>query len=218
MGPEINASDIVKTAKVVFWDFDGVIKESVGVKTEAFQKLFVEYGPEVTEKIRLHHEANGGMSRFKKLPIYLEFANVEATDGEVNHLCNKFSDLVLDGVINSPWIPGVETFIRSNPNQQIFIVVSATPTEELLEIIDRLSLRSSFESIFGAPTSKIEAIKACLHRLSISATDAVMIGDASADLEAASLNKVPFILRRHNSNYKLAESFAGITINDLTEI
>ena len=216
MGSKINASELIKTAKVVFWDFDGVIKESVDVKTKAFQKLFVEYGTEVTEKIRLHHEANGGMSRFEKFPIYMEFANVRATDEKVNRLCEKFSDLVLDGVVNSPWIPGAETFIRSNTHQQIFIVVSATPTEELLEIIDRLNLRSSFESIFGAPTSKTEAIKASLHRLSISAADAVMIGDASADLEAASLNKVPFILRRHYSNSKLAESFAGITINDLT--
>lgn len=215
MGPKINASDIIKTAKVLFWDFDGVIKESVDVKTKAFQELFVEYGTEVTEKIRVHHEANGGMSRFEKFPIYMEFANIKATDEKVNRLCEKFSDLVLDGVVNSPWIPGAETFIRSNTNQQIFIVVSATPTEELLEIIERLNLRSSFESIFGAPTSKAEAIRTSLNRLSISAADAVMIGDASADLEAASLNKVPFILRRHYSNTKFTESFAGITINDL---
>lgn len=215
MGPKINASDLIKTAKVLFWDFDGVIKESVDVKTKAFQELFVEYGTEVTEKIRVHHEANGGMSRFEKFPIYMEFANIKATDEKIKRLCEKFSDLVLDGVVNSPWIPGAETFIRSNTNQQIFIVVSATPTEELLEIIERLNLRSSFESIFGAPTSKAEAIKTSLNRLSISAADAVMIGDASADLEAASLNKVPFILRRHYSNTKFSESFAGITINDL---
>ena len=215
MGPKINASGIIKTAKVLFWDFDGVIKESVDVKTKAFQELFVEYGTEVTEKIRVHHEANGGMSRFEKFPIYMEFANIKATDEKIKRLCEKFSDLVLDGVVNSPWIPGAETFIRSNTNQQIFIVVSATPTEELLEIIERLNLRFSFESIFGAPTSKAEAIRTSLNRLSISAADAVMIGDASADLEAASLNKVPFILRRHYSNTKFTESFAGITINDL---
>ena len=214
MVSKIKASDFVKTAKVVFWDFDGVIKESVDVKTKAFQKLFVEYGTEVTEKIRLHHEANGGMSRFEKFPIYLDFANVDVTKEKINRLCEKFSNLVLDGVFNSPWIPGVEIFIRTNPNQQVFIVVSATPTEELFEIIEKLNLGPIFESVFGAPTSKTEAIKACLHRLSISACDAVMIGDASADLDAASANKVPFILRRHSSNTKLVESFSGITIND----
>jgi len=218
MDPKISASVLVKSAKVIFWDFDGVIKESVNVKTLAFQKLFVEYGFEVSEKIRLHHEENGGMSRFEKIPIYMEFANLKPTDEKVNWLSKKFSNLVLEDVVSSPWIPGAETYIRSNTNQQIFIVVSATPTEELMEIIDRLNLKSSFESIFGAPVSKTESIKASLNRLSISAADAVMIGDASADLEAATLNKVPFILRRHSSNTKLAESFPGIIINNLSEI
>lgn len=215
MGAEINAGDLIKKALVVFWDFDGVIKESVDVKTKAFQSLFVEYGTEVTDKVREHHEANGGMSRFEKLPIYLNFANVTPTREKIDLLCKKFSDLVLDGVVNSPWIPGVESFIRSNPNQQIFIVISATPTEELLQIVERLDLNSNFESIFGAPTSKAAAINSSLARLSVSAKDAVMIGDASADLDAAKLNKVPFILRKHSSNSKLAESFSGIIINDL---
>lgn len=217
MGAGINdAAALIKNARVIFWDFDGVIKESVDVKTKAFQSLFVEYGTEVTDKVRLHHEANGGMSRFEKLPIYLDFANVAPTSEKLDTLCAKFSDLVLDGVVNSPWIPGVETFIRSNPNQQVFIVISATPTEELLEIIGRLDLDSRFESIFGAPTSKAEAIKSSLVRLSVPAADAVMIGDASVDLDAAFLNKVPFILRKHSSNSKFAESFSGPIINDLT--
>ena len=122
MDTKISASDLIKNAKVVFWDFDGVIKESVDIKTQAFQKLFAQYGSEVIEKVRRHHQENGGMSRFQKFPIYLGFANLKATSNDVNLLSAKFSDLVLDGVVNSPWIPGVEDFIRSNFYQQIFIV------------------------------------------------------------------------------------------------
>lgn len=214
MDTKISAADLIKNAKVVFWDFDGVIKESVDIKTQAFQKLFTKYGSEVTEKIRQHHEVNGGMSRFQKFPIYLGFANLKATSDDVNLLSAKFSDLVLDGVVNSPWIPGVEDFIRSNFYQQIFIVVSATPTDELVEIIDLLNLRSSFESIFGAPIAKADAIKSCISRLAVSASEAVMIGDASADLNAADLNQVPFILRKHSSNIKLAEGYSGAIINN----
>ncbi|MEC7219091.1 MAG: hypothetical protein VXW29_01645, partial [SAR324 cluster bacterium] len=32
--------------KLIFWDFDGVIKDSVPLKTEAFDQLFCEYGEE----------------------------------------------------------------------------------------------------------------------------------------------------------------------------
>ena len=214
MDAKVSASDLIKNAKVVFWDFDGVIKESVDIKTQAFQKLFTKYGSEVTEKVRKHHEENGGMSRFQKFPIYLAFANLKATNDDVKLLSAMFSDLVLDGVVNSPWIPGVENFIRSNSYQQIFIVVSATPTDELVEIIDRLNLRSCFESIFGAPITKADAIQSSISKLAVSASEAVMIGDASADLNAADLNQVPFILRKHSSNIRLAEGYSGVMINN----
>lgn len=61
-----------KKAKVVFWDFDGVIKESVEIKTIAFIGLFEEFGSEVYNRVREHHIANGGMSRLKKNTTLLE--------------------------------------------------------------------------------------------------------------------------------------------------
>ena len=51
--------------------FDGVIKESVSVKTDAFVDLFRPYGRDVCEQVRKHHLANGGMSRYQKMPTYL---------------------------------------------------------------------------------------------------------------------------------------------------
>ena len=42
----------LKSAKVIFWDFDGVIKDSVKVKTDAFEKLFSTYGNDIVKKIR----------------------------------------------------------------------------------------------------------------------------------------------------------------------
>lgn len=55
--------------KAIFWDFDGVIAESVNVKTEAFYNLYLPYGIEIAEKVRRHHLDNGGMSRFENSAI-----------------------------------------------------------------------------------------------------------------------------------------------------
>ena len=52
--------------KLVFWDFDGVIKDSVLAKTNAFRLLFEEHLPELIEQICEHHRTHGGLSRFKK--------------------------------------------------------------------------------------------------------------------------------------------------------
>ena len=63
----------IKEIQLIFWDFDGVIKDSVQVKISSFCKLFEHYGLEVVEKIRVHNERNGGMSRYMKFPIYLDW-------------------------------------------------------------------------------------------------------------------------------------------------
>ena len=57
---------------LIFWDFDGVIKESVSVKTDAYVELFSLYGSDICKQVRKHHLANGGMSRYDKIPLYLK--------------------------------------------------------------------------------------------------------------------------------------------------
>ncbi len=69
--------------KVLFWDFDGVIKDSVDVKTKAFIKLFEEYGVGISTKVKEHHLANGGMSRFEKFPLYASWVGKELSNEQL---------------------------------------------------------------------------------------------------------------------------------------
>ncbi len=57
--------------QVVFFDFDGVILDSVDVKTKAFAKMFRHYGPEVEQVVVDYHLANGGVSQVQKIRILL---------------------------------------------------------------------------------------------------------------------------------------------------
>ena len=52
--------------QAVVFDFDGVILESADCKTDAFVELYEPHGPDVVAKVRAHHLANLGISRFKK--------------------------------------------------------------------------------------------------------------------------------------------------------
>ena len=54
------------SAKIMFWDFDGVIKESTDIKTEAYTSLFDDRGVDFCEFVRRHHLENVGLSRFEK--------------------------------------------------------------------------------------------------------------------------------------------------------
>lgn len=203
---------------VIFWDFDGVIKESIEVKTQAFVKLFEPFGAEVAEQVREHHIANGGMSRFDKLPIYLRWSGEEPSQSRVSEYCERFEQLVLQGVIDAPWVPGAESYLRSNPYRQTFVLVSATPQDELEQILHALDLTRCFAEIFGAPTRKKDAICMALDARGFAPYDCLVIGDARADLEAAEANQVPFLLRRHETNADMFVDYAGSSVKDFTTL
>jgi phosphoglycolate phosphatase-like HAD superfamily hydrolase len=214
----MTGAEAVGAARLVVWDFDGVIKDSLDVKTRAFVRLFEPYGTAVAEQVRRHHEANGGTSRFEKIPLYLRCAGEEPTDRRVGELCDAFGALVRQAVIDAPWVAGAETYLRTNPRRQLFVLVSATPHGELMSILEALDLHRCFAEVFGAPTRKAEAIRQALTRLGVEAWESVMIGDASADMEAALACDVPFVLRRHASNASGFASYTGPSIEDLAHV
>lgn len=203
--------------KLCFWDFDGVIKDSVEVKTEAYISLFEPFGFDVAEKVRNHHVKNGGMSRFDKLPIYLQWAGVESSCETVAYYCEKFSQRVLQGVIDSPWVAGVETYLHNNHQKQIYVLVSATPQGELEYILQVLNLVKCFSRVYGAPTPKQQAISKTIEELDLKPSQCLMIGDAIADLEAARNNQVPFLLRKHESNANTFSSYSGPYVGDFVQ-
>ena len=108
--------------KIVFWDFDGVIKDSVEVKTNAFRELFRSFGEEVMVKVTTHHINNGGLSRFNKIPIYLTYAGIDPTEKNINDFCNQFAVLVEDEFVNCNWVPGVlPVFTNCKKKNQHFV-------------------------------------------------------------------------------------------------
>ena len=206
----------IEQKQVVFWDFDGVIKDSVDVTTRAFETLFLPYGTGVAARVRVHHEANGGVSRFEKIPIYLNWAGLQVSDDQICAFCDEFSGLVLQGVIDSPWVPGVRDYLLDHCGQQYFVLITATPQEEIEYILDRIGIAHCFREVYGAPGGKSEAIAEVLRRLEVEPAKALMIGDAEADLLAARANTIPFLLRRTVINQHLQASCDGPQFDNLT--
>lgn len=206
----------MKEFSTIFWDFDGVIKDSVGVKTQAYMQLVQPFGDGVVKRVKEHHEVHGGMSRFDKFPLYLQWAGEEPNQSRVSEFCDRFGQLVLQGVIDAPWVAGVEDYLRSNRYQQTFVLVSATPQDELEQILHMLDLMTCFAAVFGAPTYKKDAIRMTLAARGLDPHDCLMIGDARADIEAAEANQVPFLLRRHETNAKVFADYTGPSVKDFT--
>lgn len=212
--PLHKVSDLLQSADIVFWDFDGVIKDSVTVKSDAFESLFSSYGHSISKKVRCHHEANGGISRFKKIPIYLDWVSEPTDEGTVKAFCDRFSKLVQQAVVDAPWVPGVRQYLMENYTRQRFVLVTATPQEEILKILKEIDLDSCFAQVNGAPKSKAESIKAALKQWRYEPHQAVMLGDSRSDLIAAQVNDLNFLLRTTPLNEALRSQFKVMTFPD----
>ena len=109
---------LINQSEVIFWDFDGVIKDSVEVKSIAFEKLFSDYGHDFTDRVRSHHERNMGVSRFENIPLYLSWSNEIITTNIIQEFCNNLSLLVKQSVIDSPWVHGFLEFIERHQTKK----------------------------------------------------------------------------------------------------
>jgi len=206
--------NLINYSNVVFWDFDGVIKDSIEVKSIAFEKLFSVYGSRISNKIRNHHIENNGVSRYEKIPLYMSWCNELVTKKNIQSNCNKFSSLVKKSVIESPWVPGFLEIVKKKNNRQKHVLVTATPKDEVEEILKKLEIRHFFHNVYGSPVPKKEAISKELNKLSISPENAIMIGDSNNDYEAAKDNNVMFFLRCTDFNKDLQQLCKGNTFKD----
>ena len=146
-------------ADVIFWDFDGVIKESSAIKSLAFVEMFSKYGNEVLEKVMEHHQLNGGISREVKIPLYFsKFVGFSLTSQETEDRCLEYSKMVVQKVIDAPWVAGVLDYLKFNSYQQRFVLITGTPYLEIIKILTALDIIDCFQKVYGSPTTKKKAL------------------------------------------------------------
>ena len=182
--------------KAIIFDYDGVIAESVNVKTETFAKMYKPYCNEIVVKVMKHHEANGGMSRFEKFKIYhKDFLEQEINSLKVAELAKQFSDIVLQKVADSPYVEGAYNFISSNYQKYNFYISTGTPTDEIEIILEKNDIRKYFKNVYGSPERKNIHVKKILKKYNLSKKEVVFVGDALTDRDAARDNGIEFIAR-----------------------
>ena len=185
--------------KVILFDFDGVIVESCDIKTEAFAKLFAVEEKADLKAIVSYHKSNAGVSRFEKFKhIYRAILKRPLSGEEFRGLCDRFSRLVMESVIGAPYVKGAMEFLKKYSSIYKYFLLSATPQEELNEIVSRRGIGSFFGGIYGAPNRKKDIVKDILVGERIIPQDALYVGDAMSDYKASEENGIGFIARLHN--------------------
>ena len=176
-----------------FFDFDGVLADSVEVKTRAFAKLFEPHGAKVVSKVIAHHRRYGGMTRVEKFRhYYSEYLGRNLNDERLADLCRRFSELVVDEVVAAPEIDGAEEFLQRWCRRLACFVISATPDEEIKQIVKRRGMAEYFKEVLGAPVDKRKNLEILLAKYNLNPSRCFFFGDAESDYLAAHTCGVDF--------------------------
>jgi phosphoglycolate phosphatase-like HAD superfamily hydrolase len=180
--------------RAIIFDFDGVLVESVDIKTRAFAELYKEYGKEIIDKVVAYHLKNGGVSRFEKFRYYHNVLLGKSLSKEEEiELGNCFSSLVEDMVIKCPWVTGAKEFLNKFYKKIDFHIASGTPDSELLRIIKSRNMSHYFITINGSSRKKGEIALGVLNEYNYDSNMVYMVGDALSDYEGAMEANISFV-------------------------
>ena len=180
--------------QAIIFDFDGVLVDSLAIKGEAFATLYAEYGHDIAHKVLQYHHQHGGISRFEKFRYFHHtFLKKTISETELDTLNNRFSQLVMNAVIQANAITGSDAALAVLQEKLPLHVVSATPEDELKTIVIARNMQHYFASVHGSPETKLTHIKSILLKYRYHPMQTVMIGDALVDYHAAVDAAIQFV-------------------------
>ncbi len=175
-------------------DFDGVIVDSVDVKSAAFADIYAGEDPGVVARIVAYQLHHGGVSRRSK---FQHFETVmlarDADEARLDDLCRRFSDLVVAKVIAAPLLPGALDFLEAAQGACDLFLVSGTPEVELRHIVRERGLEGYFVAVHGSPRTKVDLFRTILAERGCAAHQAVAVGDSITECDAALSLGIPFV-------------------------
>jgi phosphoglycolate phosphatase-like HAD superfamily hydrolase len=209
----------MKKIKNIFFDFDGVIAESVSAKTAAFKEMYLPYGKEIADQVVTYHIKHGGVSRFEKFKYWeKKFFNHDISEDRVAELAKQFSDLVLNKVIFSEEVLGAKDFIEKYAKKLNFWIITGTPTQEIKIIAKEKGLTEYFIGIHGSPNNKRYWTEYLIEKYSLKREETLFLGDATTDQDAAEFSKLHFVLRENEENNQIFKNYRGNRFKDFIEL
>ena len=174
-------------------DFDGVILDSMEIKTEAMRRVGEPFGPELRDRLVLYQRIEGGISRFEKFRwLYQEAYGREITDKEMAALSAQYLSHIDDALKHCPLLPGVLDVLTAWHGRVPIYVCSGAPQSELVVLLRERGLDRYFTAIRGYPPAKTPLLAGIIREAGVAASAVVMVGDTVTDSRAAEENGTLF--------------------------
>jgi phosphoglycolate phosphatase-like HAD superfamily hydrolase len=177
---------LFESLRAVVFDFDGVLVDSVGIKSAAFAGLYPQESDAFRDSVVRHHLAHGGISRMQKIAHFEQLRTGRPAASErVDELAEQFAELVTERVISAPEMQGALELLGYLYGRFPLFVCSGTPEPELRRIVRSRGWDRYFDGVFGSPREKKVILRSIAASLRCPLEDILMIGDASTDLESS---------------------------------
>ncbi|TLF46479.1 HAD family hydrolase [Maribacter aurantiacus] len=205
--------------KNIFFDFDGVLAESVGAKTEAFKEMYLPHGEDIANMVVDYHIHHGGISRFEKFKYWEKtFFGKELSEEDVHKMAQKFSSLVLEKVVMSKPVQDSIWFLEKYYQKLSFWVITGTPSNEIEIIASRRNMLHFFEGLHGSPENKRHWTEYLIKKHGLNREETLFLGDATTDLDAAQYSKLHFALRDNEENEGMFKDYNGPRFSNFREL
>lgn len=180
--------------KAIILDFDGTLVDSNGIKRGAFEKCFTDY-PKYFSEIMTYCKGNNHIPRQVKFRhVFEKIIKIPYTAEIESNMLSHYATETTEQVITAPEIPGALEFLEKYFAKINLHLLSSTPHDILLRILERRGMKKYFKSVKGAPVDKAQWISQFLKQSGLKKEDILFVGDSPEDLAAARHCAVQFSL------------------------
>lgn len=189
--------------KTIVFDWDGTIVDSLALKRDAWFTIF----PKHTKAYFAIQKLSLGLKTSTRSQILANVFDM-AGDGNISkeEFVSKYSSAyrkeVEKGILRNGFLPGAkETLEKLNGKVPLYLN-SATPTEPLLFVVEKIGASKYFKGIYGRSISqenhtqhdlKVENLRDIAKKENINPKEMIMVGDAESDERSAQIFGCQFV-------------------------
>lgn len=178
--------EILQSTPVLVFDFDGTLVDSNSIKINAFADCFPESEvrrKEILDYCREFHHT----PRFDKFRhVFENILKIPYTAEMEKILLDRYAAATTEQVVKAPEIPGALHFLKRFSTEKKCCLLSSTPHDVLIFILEARGMKGFFQTVRGAPVNKTDWLEPY-------AGKAVFFGDTLQDAASAREAGVVFV-------------------------